>query len=470
MKRFILTLPAGKQVFCGIILTTLIIVTISGCAMLFMPKSPEQAFHYYQAGVELLRNGDTEAALQNLRQAVQLDSLKPEYFWRLGQAYMGWQWLSYVDVKDHFLSDSGISAKFIYQVRSKEFLNDAVANMKKAAQLQPQAKYLLEIGEMLNSTGDDASALDIFRQTVEQFPQAEDARFKIASVYYFRQQYDSVLAYYREELKVNMEAVNKAPHMIASAFENLKNLDSAQVYFSKAVTLFPESRIPYENLGGFYERYKRYDEAIDTYRAMASQKIDTLSTLIALNKVGDVFVQKALDEAKGRYEKNFVVQAIENYKEVLSIDRFNREARRKLDIVSRIERDVKGLQEKTGAMYARGEMFFALRQYEDAIRVYQYAIEASPKHVPTYLRLGDAYYFNNQFDKAVEEYQKATDIEPDNVNTWGYLAYIYYESKDYGKAVQAAKRALELKPDYRQAQEIINRIKEEIKLEIYENR
>ena len=439
---------------------------ISGCAMLLMPKSPEQALHYYQAGVELLQNGDTDAALKNLRQAVQLDSLNPEYFWKLGQAYMGWQWLSYIDVKDNFLSDSGISAKYIYKVRSKDFLGDAVASMKKAAQLHPQAKYLLEIGEMLNSTGDDTSALDIFRQTVERFPEAQDVRFKIASVYYFRQQYDSVLAYYREELKVNMDAVNKAPHMIASAFENLKNLDSAQVYFGKAVTLFPRSRVPYENLGGFFERYKRYDEAIDTYRKMASQKIDTLSTLIALNKVGDVFVQKALDEAKGRYEKNFVVQAIENYKEVLSMDRFNREARRKLEIVSRIEQDVKGLQEKTGAMYARGEMFFALRQYEDAARVYQYAIDAAPKHVKSYIRLGDAYYFNNQYDKAINVYQKAIDIEPENVNTWGYLAYIYYESKDYGNAVKAAKKALELKPDYRQAQEILNLIREEMKQDI----
>lgn len=454
-----------KQVLLGFIGTSFLAMIIAGCAALLMPKSPEQAYRYYMAGAALLKEGNTDEALRNLRLATQLDSLKPEYFWKLGQAYMGLNWLSYIDVKDRFLSDSGISAKNLYKVSSKEILTDAVGSLKKAAALQPQAKYLLEMGEMLNSTGDDSSALNVFRQALTADPGAKLANFKIASIYYFKGQYDSVLAHYREELKLNPDAMNLAPHLIASAFEKVKSLDSAEVYFKRAVNNYAANKVPYENLGGFFERYKRYDDAISTFQQMVGKNIDTVTTVLGLNKIGDLFLGKTLESIAQNTGMNFINQAVDEYKKAIKFDSFNAEARRKLDIMTRMEKDVKNLPEKGKSLYQQGEMLFAVRNYQDAIRAYTQALETAPSHTASYLRLGDAFYFNNEPSRAVSEYKKAVALDSANVATWGYLANVYYNMKNYGQAVQAARKALEIEPRYKQAQAIIDRIRDEVKSE-----
>jgi hypothetical protein len=64
--------------------------------------------------------------------------------------------------------------------------------------------------------------------------------------------------------------------------------------------------------------------------------------------------------------------------------------------------------------YQAGNTFYSQKNYDQAIRYYQAAVQMNPKSWKAYQGLGNCYYAKGDKAKALTNYQKALDINPNN--------------------------------------------------------
>jgi tetratricopeptide (TPR) repeat protein len=89
-----------------------------------------------------------------------------------------------------------------------------------------------------------------------------------------------------------------------------------------------------------------------------------------------------------------------------------------------------------------GEAAFARRDYDEAIRDYEKALELEPTNYSAALFIGNAYDKKNDFAKGAESYQRAIQLDPNVETAYRYYADMLAREGDMGKAramlIQAA--------------------------------
>ncbi|MCK5580649.1 MAG: tetratricopeptide repeat protein [Candidatus Omnitrophica bacterium] len=78
---------------------------------------------------------------------------------------------------------------------------------------------------------------------------------------------------------------------------------------------------------------------------------------------------------------------------------------------------------------------------------YEKLIEFLPDYPDSYAVLGFFYYYLNRTDDALAIYQRAVDLGPYIFWAWHNLGIIYYEIGEYEKAIFALKWAVQLRPE-----------------------
>ena len=66
----------------------------------------------------------------------------------------------------------------------------------------------------------------------------------------------------------------------------------------------------------------------------------------------------------------------------------------------------------------KGVQYFALGQYEKAIKSYDKAIRLNPKTANAYNKRGVAYQSLGQYDKAIQDYDEAIRLDPENASAY----------------------------------------------------
>jgi tetratricopeptide (TPR) repeat protein len=87
-----------------------------------------------------------------------------------------------------------------------------------------------------------------------------------------------------------------------------------------------------------------------------------------------------------------------------------------------------------------------MEELDDAILLYQKAIELDPQYSNAYNNLGAAYRHKGDIDKAIAFTEKAIALEPKNSKAYNNLGIIYYDKRDWYKAIALYKKAIELNP------------------------
>lgn len=81
---------------------------------------------------------------------------------------------------------------------------------------------------------------------------------------------------------------------------------------------------------------------------------------------------------------------------------------------------------------------------EKAITEYQKALEINPNFYIAHIYLGHLYLKENNFDLAEKEYNSALKNNPNNANILSYLGDVYYNQKKYQQALEFYNKALNL--------------------------
>jgi eukaryotic-like serine/threonine-protein kinase len=92
--------------------------------------------------------------------------------------------------------------------------------------------------------------------------------------------------------------------------------------------------------------------------------------------------------------------------------------------------------------------YLTLRQYEEAVRYFNKAIEIDPLYKIAYNMLAYAYNDMGDFEKSIWAINKYISIVPDEANPYDSRADLYAYNGKLDQAIESYRKALEIKPDF----------------------
>ena len=103
------------------------------------------------------------------------------------------------------------------------------------------------------------------------------------------------------------------------------------------------------------------------------------------------------------------------------------------------------------AFLGRGNVFFALRRYDEAFAAYDKALSLKPDLAEAFLGRGNVFSELKRYDEAFAAYDKALSFKPDLAEAFLSRGNLFNELKRYDEAFAAYDKALSFKPDLAEA-------------------
>ena len=105
-------------------------------------------------------------------------------------------------------------------------------------------------------------------------------------------------------------------------------------------------------------------------------------------------------------------------------------------------------REELNYYYNRGDTFFDLGKFEDAIQNYDKAIELdSNVNSACYYNRGTAYFSLGKFEDAIQDYNKAIDLNPNDESVYYNRGVAFIYLNEYEKAIENLSKAIDLNPN-----------------------
>lgn len=105
--------------------------------------------------------------------------------------------------------------------------------------------------------------------------------------------------------------------------------------------------------------------------------------------------------------------------------------------------DIKLQSNDNNGYFKRGYAYYALGQYELAIKDYDEAIRLKPDEVDEYNNRGVAYAYLKQYNKAQEDFDKAIRLKPDDPSAYYNYACMFALQKDFTQSCKWLQQAME---------------------------
>ncbi len=105
------------------------------------------------------------------------------------------------------------------------------------------------------------------------------------------------------------------------------------------------------------------------------------------------------------------------------------------------------VDDKARSFYEEAEVEFQKKNYAEAAKLYQKALEIEPQYYQASLYLGDAYYYMEYFMQAAQKFEEAIEKFPNELEPRKYLVDALMEEGLYEKALEEAIKAVEVYPD-----------------------
>lgn len=236
---------------------------------------------------------------------------------------------------------------------------------------------------------------------------------------------------------------------MAQAYECLKNNDSAQMSYEKALEIDPEN-----------EMYKKDYEAFKLATATKDEPVvanpetygDNANTATNEKVVIKPVTEKDFTSGETPQETKQNVtpaqpqqkQQTQETKVVNSDEKGSLEDLDNLMIkhpTEQIEDNVKKLINEGDSLYKAGQNTQALEKYIEALKL-------TPNDSLTAFKTANLYKLENNPDKAIYYYKKATSINKSYADAWFNMGLVYASQGDYKSSKDCFNRVISLSPDY----------------------
>lgn len=102
-----------------------------------------------------------------------------------------------------------------------------------------------------------------------------------------------------------------------------------------------------------------------------------------------------------------------------------------------------------------GNVYYDGKQYSEAIKFYQHALEINPQNADVRTDLGTAYWYVGDADRAIAEFKKSLKTRPNHPGTLFNMGIVEWQGKmNPGNAVAAWQELLKTNPNYPQRQQV----------------
>ena len=318
--------------------------------------------------------------------------------------------------------------------------------------------YLQGRNTLRNGHSQDAirQAVGLFEQAIDKDPNFALAYTGLAdsSVRMYGETKESIwaqkatlAAQQAERLSPNLPEVHQS---LGSVYSNTGRNSEAVAELKKALELVPNSDEAYRNLGDAYTRSGQSDEGIAAYqKAVAANDYNWLNHLAlgkAYMELGDT--AKALPEYKKITEL-----APDNPLGYEGIGSVNLREGKLSEAIPQYQKAL-SIAPNSPTYSNLGTAYFFLKNYDQATKMYEKAVEMTPNSEELLGNLGDSYRWSGHSDQAAAAYGKAISlafqelqVNPRSAVIKGDLGLLYAKKGDEANALQYINQARSIKPD-----------------------
>ena len=269
-------------------------------------QNPESADLYFYRASLYLKNGNPNSAMDDMLNAVGIDSSRSEYFLLLGdiyfsklfiaQAISAFQKSADLDPKN-ITAELKLAELFLYLKKYKDCIDHA-DNALRIDKTNAKAYFIK--GFTFKETGDTARAISSFQTAIEQNPGYFDAYIQLGNL--LTQKKNALaLSYYDHALRLKAGAA-EALYGKAMYYQESDSVKSAEELYQKILESEPDYKEALFNLGYINLVYKLdYKKAAQYFSAVA--RLDTSDVRAFYNR-GVSFEQlKEKDMAEADFRK-----------------------------------------------------------------------------------------------------------------------------------------------------------------------
>jgi tetratricopeptide (TPR) repeat protein len=215
-----------------------------------------------------------------------------------------------------------------------------------------------------------------------------------------------------------------------------EDYEKAVAEFQTATIIDPQNPDAFNNLGFAYTNLERLEDGVSAYLQVL--KLDPNNVAAQINSGVIYFKQGKADQAAKMFE-GALADDPEN-KNALSMWTLS------LETLARDQRQ--GLSQAATAADSQAVMDEVETTLNDAITVYERAIETHPEEKNFYYNLGVIHAQElRDYQAALPYFQKVTELDPEDVDSWFNLATAQLNVDDLDGALVSLEKAVELTPD-----------------------
>ena len=421
--------------------------------------APDNDAVWYYLGLDEAMLGNADAAISNLRKAVELDPSNYWYQRRLADLYKAaGEDEMVVQMYERILQDFPDKTEVVYDLLSLylkqqkfEKALQALADIEKTA--GPSEQVVSTRYDILRQLDRDEEAIQALVDFNNQF--TSPSVLSMMGDYYLGEHRDSLaLACYEESLSTQSDYV---PALLGKS-EVYRLSRRYDEYFSALDDFIDNDNVPVQAKGMYVSNILRNldPKIINLHRKGFDAMVDRLvdrhpSDTAALATAGGYFYATGNpDKGIGFFKKaadlypESLNQTVSCIQALMMTERWEEVRDRCIDAFNRFQ--------ELGFMEYLNSANYYLKDYDAVIRNCRYLIAREPKNdeivKSCWAQIGDMYHLMGDTKSAYKAYDKALKIDPDYapvLNNYAY--YLSEEGKQLKKALAMSKKTVEAEPD-----------------------
>ena len=324
-------------------------------------------------------------------------------------------------------------------------IDDAILSYRNA--IHNNAKMLapyLELGKLFIKKTMYPQALKLLKKANKINPN-DSSIFKYLNVAQYKNgEYERYFSKLRKELGDNLKTLGLYSKQYANNDKINEQLNDKLINTIKTVLeLKPNDIMSYTDLGDYYIRFEKFEQAKEQYNIVISLDENNLR---AYEMLGYILLLEEKEE-----------EAIEMYKKAIQLNSKDPDTYRALGwLYSRQDKteEARALYNKTLEMDPQcGDAYYHLGylknkegKREEAKQYYKKAIELKLQNKDVYVKIGYLFMEEDNYSEAKIYFEKALEVGIVTSELYLYLSNVSIYEKDYDKALSYLNKAIKLEP------------------------
>lgn len=300
---------------------------------------------------------------------------------------------------------------------------EAVNAFKKTIELglKTDARRDYQLACSLAKLGKHEEAIEYYKQSLEADENVASTWFSLGSSYFDIGNFEKAANCYQKSIQVKPDLIESYPAIIMT-YERLGNYYAALEYVVTLTKLAQKTMLPRLCLNAWGYKLSNYSDTLENYLLANEQQLDDQLKGLLYYFLGEVNTSKGFNEkAKDAYVKSHSIY----------------------EHLSKVKPDYY-------VFWGLGSSYCGLKQYKEAIKTYETAINTDPNQPASYVKLSflyatcpEAEYRNGQL--AIQLAEKSCELTTyNNDNCLAVLATAYAECGDFEKAIEYQEKAIKL--------------------------